>query len=228
MRVLLVEDSIDLANAIAEHFRRDGHAVDHAETVDDARFMLMSGDPDSYDIVLLDLMLPDGFGSSVLDWLRARGSSVAVLVLTARSQVTDRVSLLDLGADDYLTKPVDFSELNARCRAVLRRKQGKSNNLTKVGDLEFDASHATVYVRGEPVPLRSRELRLLEVMLASPGALHAKGSLLEKLFDLAEEPSENAIEVYIGRLRKKLEGSNISIETVRGVGYRLNTAPGPR
>lgn len=227
MRFLLVEDSDELAAAIAEHFRDGGHALDRAATVDDAKLMLGTAGPDSFDLVLLDLNLPDGTGRTVLNWLRERGDTVPVLVLTARSQVTDRVRFLDLGADDYLTKPFDFTELDARCRAILRRRNGKSQNVVQLGDLEFDAAHAAVYVKGDRVVLRSRELRLLEVMLAHPGTVHAKASLLDKLFDFADEPTENAIEVYIGRLRRKLADSTIRIETVRGVGYRLCVAQGP-
>ena len=221
MRILFVEDSEDLASAISEHFRRSGHALDHAMTVEEAILLLESADANSFDLVLLDLMLPDGSGRSVLDWIRARGSNVPVIVLTARSQVTDRVKVLDLGADDYLTKPVDFSELDARCRAVLRRRMGQSRNLIKLGGLEFDPSQATASLDGRTISLRSRELRLLEVMLAAPGQVFPKATLLEKLYDFAEEPNENAIEVYIGRLRRKLSGSGIAIETIRGVGYRI-------
>ena len=129
--------------------------------------------------------------------------------------------LLDSGADDYVTKPFDFSELEARCRAVLRRRGGAARNVVSFGGVEFDALAAQLTIGSEVRELRNRELRLLEVLLSSPRSIYSKAQLCDRLFSYSEEPSENAIEVYVGRLRKKLEGSNARIETVRGLGYRL-------
>lgn len=175
----------------------------------------------SYDLVLLDIMLPDGDGRSFLDRHRASGRETPVIVLTARSQVSDRVSMLDLGADDYITKPFDFTELEARCRAVLRRRQGTARNELSFGDLVFDPLNAVVTVAGERQDLRNRELRLLEVFLSAPGRVFSKSQLVDRLFSFSDDVSENAIEVYVGRLRKKLRASSVQIETMRGIGYRM-------
>ncbi|MGG7645063.1 response regulator transcription factor [Rhodovulum sp. YNF3179] len=218
MRFLLIEDNDELARAVADRLALDGHAVDIARdlaTVEDC----MAGA--SYDLVLLDIMLPDGDGRSFLDRHRASGRETPVIVLTARSQVSDRVSMLDLGADDYITKPFDFTELEARCRAVLRRRQGTARNELSFGDLVFDPLNAVVTVAGERQDLRNRELRLLEVFLSAPGRVFSKSQLVDRLFSFSDDVSENAIEVYVGRLRKKLRASSVQIETMRGIGYRM-------
>ena len=129
--------------------------------------------------------------------------------------------MLDTGADDYITKPFDFAELEARCRAVLRRQGGASQTSVEFADLVFDPLTATVQIAGETRELRNRELRLFEILLSAPGRIHSKAQLCDRLFSFAEAVSDNAIEVYVGRLRKKLSGSAAQIETVRGVGYRL-------
>lgn len=227
MRLLLVEDNEDLGDALERHFRADGHAVDWARTAPEAGDFLRvgaAGAPSGYDLVVLDIMLPGGDGRQILQQIRASESDLPVLVLTARSQVADRVHLLDLGADDYMTKPFDVAELDARCRAVVRRRHGKTQSLIQVGGLELDAAASTVTAAGQPLDLRSRELRLLEVLLSSPGQVFSKAQLMDKLFGLAEDASENAIEVYIGRLRRKIHNGGVVIETVRGLGYRLREA----
>ena len=228
MRLLLVEDNEDLGDALERHFRVDGHAVDWARTAPEAEdYLHVAAAKDGgsgYDLVVLDIMLPGGDGRQILQQIRGGDSDLPVLVLTARSQVTDRVHLLDLGADDYMTKPFDVAELDARCRAVVRRRHGMTQSLMQVGKLELDAAASTVTAAGEPLDLRSRELRLLEVLLSSPGQVFSKAQLMDKLFGLAEDASENAIEVYIGRLRRKIHNGGVVIETVRGLGYRM-TAP---
>ena len=228
MRLLLVEDNEDLGDALERHFRVDGHAVDWARTAPEAEDFLHVATLDSgasgYDLVVLDIMLPGGDGRQILQRIRSGESDLPVLVLTARSQVADRVHLLDLGADDYMTKPFDVAELDARCRAVVRRRHGKTQSLIQVGGLELDAAASTVTAAGQPLDLRSRELRLLEVLLSSPGQVFSKAQLMDKLFGLAEDASENAIEVYIGRLRRKIHNGGVVIETVRGLGYRLREA----
>jgi len=221
MRILLVEDTPDLGEAILQHFQSSGHALDWVTTVSEAKAAIAT-DSDNYDLVILDIMLPDGTGADILKVRKNTDPVLPIVVLTARSQVADRVQFLDLGADDYITKPFHFDELDARCRAVLRRHQGKSNNLITYGKLELDVAGKTVWCVGEQLPLRSRELRLLEALLVAPTSILSKSQLLEKLYSLEEEPSENAIEVYIGRLRKKLHETGVSIETVRGLGYRLS------
>ena len=136
--------------------------------------------------------------------------------------MSDRIDVLDIGADDYLIKPYDFAELEARCRAVLRRRPGSARaNLVRYADLEFDPLSATVTINQQTHRLRNRELRLLEILLTEPKRLFSKTQLSDRLFSYAEETSDNAIEVYVGRLRKKLQGSQARIETVRGVGYRI-------
>ncbi|MFT4620030.1 MAG: two-component system response regulator TctD [Sulfitobacter sp.] len=221
MRFLLVEDNAQLAAAVVDRLTLDGHVVDHAGRIGEAEDYTATTD---YDLILLDIMLPDGDGRTFLSRHRAARDETPVIVLTARSEVSDRVGMLDLGADDYLTKPFDFSELEARVRAVLRRKGGSSSNIKRFGDLEFDPLAGVLGVGGERISLRNRELRLLEVFLGAPGMIFSKTKLVDRLFSYEEDVSENAIEVYVGRLRKHLAASAVEITTVRGLGYRL-TAP---
>lgn len=218
MRFLLIEDSEALASAVVERLHLDGHVVDHAGDLATAWDYVATTD---YDLILLDIMLPDGDGRSFLERHRNAAHSTPVIVLTARSEVSDRVGLLDLGADDYMVKPIDFSELEARCRAVLRRRGGEARNLVTLGNLGFDSLAGTLKIGGETVQLRTRELRLFEVFINAPGQIFSKSALMDRLFSYDEEPSENAIEVYVGRLRRRLAGSDVGITTVRGLGYKL-------
>ena len=219
MKFLLVEDNHELAHAICSRMQLDGHVIDHADKIQDAIAFSETGE---YDLILLDIMLPDGDGRSFLKQHRAGKKDTPVIVLTARSQVSDRISMLDLGADDYVTKPFDHAELQARCRAVLRRNSGTAQTIIRLGDVAFDpvAGHLTLH--GETVNLRNRELRLLELLINAPGQIFPKQKLVDRLFSYEEDVSENAIEVYIGRLRKHLEGSTLKITTLRGLGYRLD------
>ncbi len=219
MRFLLVEDNAELGESIVARLSLDGHAVDHASTLGEARDWLAVAE---YDLMLLDVMLPDGDGRSFLRETRTT-ERLPVIVLTARSQVSDRVDTLDLGADDYLTKPFDFGELEARCRAVLRRRGTPAPTVIPLGTAQFDPSSGTLTHAGESQPLRNRELRLLEVFARNQGQILSKSQLLDRLFSQDAEVSENAIEVYIGRLRKRLSETGVQIETVRGVGYRMVT-----
>ncbi|WP_299629326.1 response regulator transcription factor [uncultured Tateyamaria sp.] len=218
MRYLLVEDNQELAEAVVNRIELDGHAVDHAGSLAEASDCLAAAD---YDLILLDVMLPDGDGR---DFLAARRdvSETPVIVLTARSQISDRVGALDQGADDYITKPFDFSELEARCRAVLRRRGGAARNDVAVGRATFDMTNGTLAIGDEIIDLRNRELRLLEVFVRSKGGILSKAALMDRMFSYDAEITENAIEVYVGRLRKKLGHAGARIETVRGVGYRLH------
>lgn len=221
MRFLLVEDNESLASAVVSRLDLDGHVVDHAADLATARDYTATTD---YDLILLDIMLPDGDGRSFLAAHRAAQSKTPVIVLTARSEVSDRVTMLDLGADDYMVKPIDFSELEARCRAVLRRKGGAARNLVTFGDVGFDSLSGNLRIGDKDVPLRTREMRLFEVFINAPGQIFSKSALLDRLFSYDEDPSENAIEVYVGRLRRHLAGSNVEIITVRGLGYKLEKA----
>lgn len=219
MKFLLVEDNMDLAKAICARMHLDGHTIDHAGRIDDAIAFSQTGD---YDLILLDIMLPDGDGRSFLKQHREQKRDTAVIVLTARSQVSDRISVLDLGADDYITKPFDHEELQARCRAVLRRKTGSSQAVLQLADVSFNPVAGVVTVCDKVVNLRNRELRLLEVLFNAPGQIFPKQKLADRLFSYDEDVSENAVEVYIARLRKHLEGSALKITTHRGLGYRLD------
>jgi len=218
LRFLLIEDNPDLGLSVQKRLALDGHGVDWAASLGDAEDNLAAAE---YDLILLDITLPDGDGRDFLARHRRARRTTPVIVITARSAVSDRVAALDIGADDYITKPFDFAELEARCRAVLRRRGGAAQTRLRFADLEFDPLTATVVVAGETRQLRNRELRLFEILVAAPGRIHSKAQLCDRLFSFAEAVTDNAIEVYVGRLRKKLAGSAARIETVRGVGYRL-------
>lgn len=219
MKFLLIEDNSHLAHAICSRMGFDGHVIDHAATIEDARAF---SETEDYDLILLDIMLPDGDGRDFLKHHRAGKKDTPVIVLTARSQVSDRISILDLGADDYVTKPFDHAELEARVRAVLRRRGGTSQTVIRIDNLAFDPVAGTLEVANEAIQLRNRELRLLELLINAPGQIFAKQKLVDRLFSYDDDVSENAIEVYIGRLRKHLKGSSLSITTLRGLGYRLD------
>jgi len=217
VRYLLVEDNPELAEAVLSRLALDGHAVDHAASLEAAEDCLATAE---YDLILLDVMLPDGDGRDFLIRTRVH-LEVPVIVLTARSQVSDRIVALDHGADDYITKPFDFSELEARCRAVLRRRGGSARNEIALGASIFDPMAGTLRCGTESVELRSREIRLLEVFARHPGQILSKGHLMDRLFSHDAEVTENAIEVYVGRLRRRINGMGVRIDTVRGLGYRM-------
>jgi len=217
VRYLLVEDNAELAAAIAGRLALDGHAVDHAGSLAKAADCLAAT---SYDLILLDVMLPDGDGRDFLARSRARGDT-PVIMLTARAQVSDRVGALDQGADDYITKPFDFAELEARCRAVLRRRGGAARNQIALGTALFDPLSGTLSHAGRVVDLKNREIRLLEVFARNPGQILSKAQLMDRLFSFDAAVTENAIEVCVGRLRRRIDGMGLRIETVRGLGYRM-------
>jgi len=221
MRFLLVEDNRELAASVAARLALDGHGVDQAHTLAQAADCpACAGD----DLILLDITLPDGDGRDFLARHRRAEHQTPVIVMTARSAVSDRVDALDTGADDYITKPFDFAELEARCRAVLRRRGGAAQTLRRYADVVFDPLAATLSVGDDLRDLRSREMRLFELFVSAPGRILSKEHLCDRLFSFSEPVSDNAIEVYVGRLRKKLAGSRARIETVRGLGYRLTEA----
>ena len=220
MRILLVEDDTVLGAAVRDQIEGDGQSVDWFTRLDAAGEAISNI---AYDLILLDIMLPDGDGRRFLNDRRRGGDETPVIVMTARSAVSDRVTVLDSGADDYITKPFDLTELEARVRAVLRRRGGAAQTVRRYGDLSFNPLTATVTIGAEARDLRNRELRLFEILLAAPDRIFSKDQLCDRLFSYAETVSDNAIEVYVGRLRKKLSGSQVRIETVRGLGYRLTT-----
>jgi two-component system OmpR family response regulator len=216
MRVLLIEDDRALGTAIRDQIAADGHSVDWMNRLDSARDARAST---SYDLILLDLMLPDGLGIPFLKALRARGDVTPVIILTALDQVSDRISGLNAGADDYMVKPFDLDELSARIGSVARRYTGNPNPIVALGPLEVDLAGRSVRLNGKPVVLTAREWVLFEAFVQRPGQLLSKAQLEERLYSFDQEVESNAIEVHVSRLRKKL-GARV-IETERGLGYRL-------
>ncbi|MBV1789488.1 response regulator transcription factor [Marinobacterium sp. D7] len=219
MRILIVEDDETLGDALSRRAARQGHGTDLVVTGSQADEILKRQD---YDLIILDLNLPGLDGKRVLENLRKRKKDTPVLILTAREQVEDRITLLDCGADDYLTKPFDFGELEARCRALLRRKSGHSRDQVTYGNLVLDRNACTVSIDNELVDLKQREFRLLEIFLTHTGRVLSKDELLNHIYSFDESPSPNAIELYVARLRKKLSSSSVDIKTLRGLGYLLN------
>lgn len=219
MRMLLVEDAVDVADAVIASFERRGDAVDHARSVEEARNAVAVQE---YDVLLLDIGLPDGAGTEVLKSLRDKGYRVPILMLTAQTDIEDRVAALDMGADDYIVKPFDLRELHARVRAMLRRQDDDRSGVITFGDIQFDPAGLTVELAGTPVPLTRRELTLLEILLANRERVVAKEKIFERMFSFDDEDvGLNAVELYVGRLRKKLTDSEVTIKTLRGLGYQL-------
>ena len=216
MRILLVEDNEDLGEAIEKRLRSAGHTV---EWVRDGNDVVPAAQGDEFDAVALDLMLPNRDGIALIAELRKNKFSAPILVITARSEIDDKVSLLDLGADDYLVKPFDLRELEARLRALIRRSGGQTSSTLALGNLEMDLGGLNASVGGVSLELGRREFRLLEILVTNTGKVVAKERLMNQLFNFDETVSVNALELHISRLRKKLEASNIEIGTVRGVGY---------
>lgn len=216
MRLLIVEDDFMIAESVLDALRGFGHAVDWAE---DGRAGELALGNDVYDLVLLDLGLPKLDGLTVLRGYRASGGSAAVIIMTAQDAVTDRISGLDAGADDYLIKPFDLNELAARVRALLRRRVGQSRPVYSHGALVLDEVSCEVMLRGVPVHLVAREFSLLRALIEEPGKVFSKTELEEKLYGWNEEIGSNTIEVHVHNLRKKLGAEQIM--TIRGIGYRL-------
>lgn len=215
MRILVVEDDADLGDAIQRRLRRDGYAVDlvtDGKTADE----VLHYQP--YEIIVLDIALPSLDGFAILKRLRQRGNRTPVLMLTARSDIADRVTALDVGADDYLPKPFDFREFDARCRALMRRTQGLASGVTKVGKLTFDRGAKSAKLNDIQLHLPNREYRLLEIFVGNLGRVLSKDQIASQLFDFDHEAGGNAIEIYVGRLRRKL-GDALTIRTMRGLGY---------
>jgi two-component system, OmpR family, response regulator len=216
LRILLIEDEPSLGQAVREHVAATGHAVDHVLRLDDARAALRGVD---YGLVLLDLHLPDGLGIDLLKSLRGAGDRRPVIILTARDQIRDRIEGLNAGADDYLVKPFDLDELNARVAAVARRASGNPTPIIRLGELEIDQSGREVRRNGRRIDITGREWAVLDKLLSRRKSVVTKEQIEEALYPFGAEIESNAIEVHVSRLRKKL-GRNL-IETVRGIGYRL-------
>jgi two-component system OmpR family response regulator len=201
---------------VREHVASFGW-VDWMKRLDEARQSLATV---PYDLVLLDLNLPDGRGLDLLRELRRGGSKVPVIILTALDQIASRIEGLNSGADDYLVKPFDLSELSARVTAVARRYGGNPNPLLQLGQLEIDLARRFINVAGRPVDLTAREWAVLERLLRRPNAIIAKSEIEDSLYEFGAEIDSNAVEVYVSRLRKKL--GRETIKTVRGVGYKVS------
>ena len=219
MRILIAEDDQVLADGLMRGLRNSGAAVDHVASGSEADAALMTNT--EFDLLILDLGLPKMNGLEVLRRLRARGQTLPVLILTAADGVEERVKGLDYGADDYMAKPFALSELEARVRALTRRGMGAASSVIHHGPLEYDQTGRVAHIDGRLIDLSARELGLLEVLLQRSGRLVSKEQLVERLCEWGEEVSHNAIEVYIHRLRKKIEQGPIRIATVRGLGYCL-------
>jgi two-component system response regulator TctD len=218
MRILLAEDNKTLADWLEKALRQGGFAVDCMNDGVDADHVLLT---QVYDLVILDLGLPRMDGLEVLRRLRRRGSAAPVLVLTARGELEARVEGLNLGADDYLPKPFSLTELEARINALIRRAQGTANPVHTLGALEYDSVGRIFRLRGDMLALRPKEHAVLEVLIARAGKAVAKSSLREHVFSMGESTSAEAVEVYVHRLRKHLQGSGVGIVTLRGLGYVL-------
>ncbi len=223
MRILLAEDDSVLADGLTRSLRQSGYVTDCVSNGQEADSALSTQD---FDLLILDLDLPRMPGLEVLRRLRARDSRVPVLILTANDSVEQRVKGLDLGADDYMAKPFSLQELEARVRALTRRGMGGATSTIKHGPMVYDQAGRVATIDGKMVELSARELGLLEVLLQRAGRLVSKDQLVERLCEWGEEVSNNAIEVYIHRLRKKIEKGPIRIATVRGLGYCLEKNPG--
>lgn len=218
MRILLAEDDALLGGAIAEHLQKVAHAVDWVRDGMAAETALRT---QSFDLVILDLGLPRLSGRSVLARLRDRAAPTPVLIITAAGAITDRVALLDAGADDYMVKPFALAELEARVRALIRRSQGRDRNMLLHGPLAFDPAARTATIGEEVLDLSAREVAVLELLLLRSGRVVAKEQFVEHLCSFDQDVTPNAIEVYIHRLRRKLEPAGVHVQTVRGLGYYL-------
>ena len=222
MRILIAEDDSILADGLVHALRASGYAIDHVGDGAAADAALAA---QSFDLLILDLGLPKMPGLEVLKRLRARHLKVPVLILTAQDGLDDRVKGLDLGADDYLAKPFELAELEARVRALVRRASNGGQPLVTCGGLVYDPASRVASAGEERLDLTARELRLLEIFALRVGRLVSKTQIVDHLCEWGEEVSENAIEVYVHRLRKKLEPAKVRITTVRGLGYCLEPLP---
>lgn len=218
LRLLLVEDDAPLADGLANSLRQSGYSVDWIADGSAADATLLKR---QYDLVILDLNLPGQDGFEVLRRLRAQNKPLPVLILSAREASAERVRGLDSGADDYLTKPFDLSELEARVRALIRRSQGAASAVIDIGRLSLDTKARRVLHEGEALELTGREYALLELLVLRAGHVVSKQQIAGSLCEWGEEISPGAIEIHIHRVRKKIEGAGVALRTLRGFGYML-------
>jgi two-component system OmpR family response regulator len=221
MRVLVVEDDADLNRQLVTALKEAGYAVDSAKDGEEGHFL---GDTEPYDLVVLDIGLPIMDGISVLEQWRRAGKKMPVLILTARDRWSDKVQGIDAGADDYVAKPFHIEEVLARVRALVRRAAGHATNEIEIGSVRLDSKSGRVTVDGNPIKLTSHEYRVLEYLMTHRDRVVSRTELIEHLYDQDFDRDSNTIEVFVGRLRKKVPAE--LIETVRGRGYRI-VEPGP-
>ncbi len=220
MKVLIVEDELKMASLLLRGFRRNGDAADVSRTGEDAVWMSAAAD---YDVIVLDVMLPGMDGFQTLSALREQGRWTPVLMLTARDSVEDRIAGLDVGADDYLTKPFSFAELLARLRAIVRRGPVERPTILEVGELRLDPATRQVWRGRTEIELTAKEFALLEAFMRRPGEVLSRDHLLEQAWDMGYDNRSNVIAVYVNYLRDKIDRpfGATSLTTVRGAGYRL-------
>lgn len=224
MRILLIEDDVMVARGIREGLEKTGNAVDHSVAAEPVESSI---ELTQYDLAIVDIGLPGMSGHEFIRRLRRRGIKVPILILTARDGVDDRVIGLDLGADDYMVKPFHLPELQARVRALIRRSRSVASSELGAGLLSLDLSRMTATINGAPLELTGREWDILQqLLLASPNVV-SKQKMVESLSEWDNELTLNAIEIYISRLRAKLQGGGVEIRTLRGIGYRLDEIAPP-
>lgn len=221
MRILIAEDDPAITAAIADSLRHGGHAVDCVASGSQADAALQGG---IHDLLILDLGLPALDGSDVLHRLRERGSSVPVLVITAREGLNERIRVLDLGADDYLVKPFALAEFEARVRALLRRSASRGNTEVCIGRLRLDLPGHRAWVDDAPLELTAREFGVIEALASRPNRITHRTQLIDALCSWDQDLTQNGLDIAIHRLRRKLHGSGANVRTVRGLGYLLEEA----
>ena len=222
MQILVVEDDEGIASFLDKGLRAEGHAVAVAATVEEGRAWL-AADGTEVDLVLLDLRLPDGSGEELLRWARARGMQTPVIILTAKSEVRDKIAGLDAGANDYITKPFAFEELLARVRAALRSTKQPTATELVVGDLRLDLLTKVAHRAGRRADLAPREWAILELFMRHPHQILSRSQILSHVWNYSFDPGSNVVDVYVGYVRRKINvpGAPPLIQTVRGAGYRL-------
>jgi DNA-binding response OmpR family regulator len=218
LRILLVEDDAMLADGLIRSLKQTGYSVDWTADGEEAEATLRVQE---FDLVILDLTLPNMDGLDILHVLRSRKIAVPVLIITARSDVDDRIKGLDLGADDYLTKPFEMGEFDARIRALLRRSHADGLSILSCGGLTLDMDARRAFKNNQPLDLPRREFDILEVLMSRHGWIISKDQIIDSISDFDDELTPSTVEIYIHRLRKKLDASGVTIRTVRGVGYLL-------
>jgi two-component system, OmpR family, response regulator TctD len=218
LRILIIEDDTSLVGGLKKALAPAGFAIDHEISGSAAVEIAPS---EAYSLIVLDLGLPDIPGQEVLRRLRGKGCEVPILILTALGEVKDKVKCFNLGADDYLTKPFDLGEFEARVKALVRRSKGRSDPVLRCGSLSLDTSTARAAIDDKPLTLRRREVTVLEILMSQAGRLVRKERLISEVFGFDEPVAPNAIELYVARLRQKLGPGGPKIKTVRGLGYLM-------